>query len=381
MRVNGRWAALAATLLAACGLAGAAGRDTMLVYIGTYTRGESKGIYVARFDPASGALELTGQTAELRNPSFLARHPNHRFLYACSEIGGFEGTRGGAVAAFAIGADGGLTLLGQQPTHGAAPCHLVADATGQVVLAANYSAGNVAVLPIQADGSLAPASQVIQHEGKGPNAQRQEGPHAHSVTLSADNRFAFVCDLGLDKVLGYRLDPAAATLTPNDPPFAATHPGAGPRHFAFHPSGRFAWAINELDSTITGFAYDAERGALTELEHLSTLPEGWTGTTHCADVHVHPNGKFVYGSNRGHDSLVIFAVDEATGKLSLVGHESTRGKIPRNFALDPSGRWLIAANQDSDNLVVFAVDPATGRLTATGGEVSVPAPVCVLFAP
>lgn len=354
---------------------------TMRVYIGTYSQRDSRGIYIAEFDPAGGALTLTGETAELTNPSFLALHPSGRWLYSVSEIGNFNGTRGGAVAALAVGAGGALTLLGQQPTHGGAPCHLTVDPTGAVLLTANYSGGNVAVHPIGDDGSLAAPSCVVQHEGKSVNPQRQEGPHAHSINLDVTGRLAFVCDLGLDQVLLYDLDPAAGTLTPHEPPHAVTHAGAGPRHFALHPSGRFAYVINELDSTMTAFAYDAAAGSLSEIHHLSTLPDDYDGRSHCADVHVHPNGRFVYGSNRGHDSLAIYSVDQATGRLTTAGWESTGGRTPRNFALTPDGAWCIAANQEGDNLVVFAVDPATGALSRTGPEVPVPAPVCVLFAP
>jgi 6-phosphogluconolactonase len=251
------------------------------------------------------------------------------------------------------------------------------DQTGQFALVANYSSGSASILPVQEDGSLGEASDFKQHQGFGPNERRQQGPHAHSVTLSPDNRFAFVADLGIDRMMIYQLDLDKGKLIPNDPPWAETYPGAGPRHFAFHPNGRYAYIINELGSSVSAFAYDAARGSLRELQTLSTLPERFKGRNTCADVHISADGKFLYGSNRGHDSIALFSIDSSTGTLAAIGHESTRGKTPRNFGLDPSGSFLLAANQDTNNVVAFSVDQETGLLSPTGHQIEVPAPVCV----
>jgi len=354
----------------------------MRVYIGTYTGAKSKGIYVSQFDPATGKLgpaELAAQTA---NPSFLAVHPKGRFLYAVGETSDFGGKREGTVKAFSIAEQTGrLTLLNQQSSGGAGPCHLAVDNAGKCLLVANYGSGSIAALPIQGDGSLAERSATIQHQGSSVNPQRQAGPHAHFITPDLDNRFALTCDLGLDQVLVYRLDASKAALVANDPPFAAIKPGSGPRHLAFHPSGRFTFLINEMGSTITAFAYDSQGGALKELQTISTLPEDFTGKSTCSEVQVHPSGKFVYGSNRGHDSIAVFAFDIAGRKLTCVEYQSTQGKTPRHFALDPAGQWLLAENQGSDNIVLFRVDAATGRLNPTGQVVEVPAPVCAVCVP
>ncbi len=355
---------------------------SMLVYIGTYTGAKSKGIYVSRFDPATGRLTPPELAAETMSPSFLALRPGGRFLYAVGEATNLGGKRGGAVSAFSLDAKTGkLTLLNHQPSGGAGPCHLAVDQTGKCLLVANYGSGSIAALPIQADGALGEPGAVIQHHGSSVNPQRQAGPHAHFILPDPANRFALTCDLGLDQVLVYRLDPAKAGLVANDPPFAAVKPGAGPRHLAFHPSGRFVFVINEMGSTLTAFAYDAQRGALKELQTLSTLPEGFAGKSTCAEVQVHPSGNFVYGSNRGHDSLAVFGFDPASGKLTCREHQSTQGKNPRHFALDPTTQWLLAENQDSDSIVVFRVDPKTGRLSPAGQSVSVGTPVCAVFVP
>ncbi len=348
------------------------------VYIGTYTRQASKGIYLGQLDLANGRLEAVELAGELTNPSFLAIHPSRPLLYAVGELGDFAGKKAGAVSALSIDPPSGkLTLLNQQPSGGPGPCHVSVDHTGRCVLVANYSGGSVACLPIGEDGRLGKATSFDQHRGAGPNPKRQDGPHAHSIQLDAANRFAFAPDLGLDKVFIYRLDPAEGKLTPNEPAFAAVAPGSGPRHFDFHPNGRYAYVINELGSTITAFRYDPERGVLSTLQTVSTLPEGFQGNNTTADVHVHPSGKFLYGSNRGHDSIAIFAVDAESGKLRLIGHEPTQGKSPRNFGIDPTGTYLLAANQDTANVVVFRIDPASGKLQATGSSAKVAYPVCV----
>jgi 6-phosphogluconolactonase len=248
------------------------------------------------------------------------------------------------------------------------------------VLVANYGGGSVCVLPILDDGQLDGATALVQHEGSSVNPRRQRGPHAHSVNVSPDDRFAFVADLGLDKVMIYRFDVTAGTLAPADPPWASVSPGAGPRHFAFHPGGKFAYVINELQSTVTAFAYDPERGSLDDLQTVSTLPSDFKDNNSTAEVLVHPSGNFLYGSNRGHNSIAVFAIDARTGWLSPVEKESTRGSTPRNFGIDPTGRYLLAANQASDAIVVFRIDKATGALTATGQEIEVPSPVCVRMA-
>ncbi len=355
----------------------------MLVYIGTYTRGESKGIYLYRLNPDTGELGPAGEPVAAVNPSFLVLHPNGRTLYAVTEAGRWQGKPTGAVAAFARdAATGALTPLNQQESHGRSPCHLGVDAAGKCLLVANYGTGTVAVLPIAADGSLRPASHTVQHEGSSAHPKRQRGPHAHSFTIAPDSRFAFAADLGIDKLMIYQLDAEAGRLTPNPAcPHAALAPGAGPRHFAFHPSARYAYVINELDSTVTAFSYDAATGTLRTIQTVSTLPTGYTGTNSCADIHVGASGRWLYGSNRGHDSVAVFAIDSASGQLTPVGHQSTGGKTPRNFAIDPTGTLLLAANQNSDNVVVFKLDPDTGLPAPTGHSIAVPKPVCVKIVP
>lgn len=352
------------------------------VFVGTYTGEKSKGIYRAEFDPSTGKLGEPTLAGEVASPSFLAIHPTGQYLYSVSEISGFDGKKGGAVAAFALDPkSGSLRLLDKESTIGDGPCHLVVDATGKTVLVANYGGGSVAALPIGPDGKLDPASSFIQHTGSSVNPNRQKEPHAHSINVDKANRYAFAADLGLDKILVYKLDPSQGTLTPNDPPAAALKPGSGPRHFAFHPSGKYAYAINELTSTMTAFEYEPETGKLSEIQTISCLPAGFEGTSYTAEVQVHPSGKFVYGSNRGHDSLVIYKVDPSTGRLAVVGHASTQGKNPRNFTVDPTGQYILAANQETDNIVVFKVDPSTGELTPTGQQISVGKPVCIRFLP
>ncbi len=344
------------------------------VYIGTYTGGDSRGIYVCELDSADGSLSEPRLAGEVKNPSFLALHPGGKHLYAVSEVGGT-----GAVVAFAIDAKtGGLHELNHQPTGGAGPCHVVVDKQGRNVLVANYGGGSVAAIPIGEGGRLDKPTSVIQHHGSSVNKERQSEPHAHSINLDAANRFAFAADLGLDKVLVYRFDSAKGTLAPNDPPSASVAAGSGPRHFAFHPSGRFAYVINEMASTVTALAYDAEQGKLSEIHTLSTLPSEVPGNS-TAEVQVHPSGKFVYGSNRGHNSLAIFKVNADSGRLTAAGHQSTGGKTPRNFGIEPTGRYILAANQDSGSVVVLRVNQETGALTPTGASVKVGAPVCVKF--
>jgi 6-phosphogluconolactonase len=377
---------IAAFLLTVAGsgvAAQAASNNEFLVYIGTYTGAKSKGIYVSRLDTSTGKLSSPELAAETVSPSFLAIHPNRRFLYAVGEIGNFGGKKSGAVSSFSIDpATGKLALLNQQASGGDGPCHLVVDSTGKNVLVANYGGGSISALPIKADGSLAESTAFIQHQGSGATP-RQSAPHAHSINLDSGNRFAAVADLGLDKVLIYRFDPAKGTLTPNDPPSASVKPGAGPRHFAFHPKSAHAYVINEIQCTMTAFSYDPQRGELKEIQTISTLPPQETVKSgySTAEVQVHPSGKFLYGSNRGHDTIVAYAIDEKTGRLTYVENESTQGKTPRNFGIDPTGTFLLAENQGSGTIVVFRIDPATGQLNATGNSIEVPSPVCVKFVP
>ncbi len=351
-----------------------------LVFVGTYTGGKSQGIYAFRFHAGSGEVSPLGLAAEAKNPSFLDTDPTGRFLYAVGEQGEFRGVKTGAVSAFAVERETGkLRLLNQVSSGGEGPCHVAVDRTGRWVFVANYGGGSMAMLPVRPDGHLGEPAALFQHQGSSVHPQRQQRPHAHGVTLSPDQRFLFVPDLGLDKVMAYRFAAAAGTLQPAPIPFAALPPGAGPRHFTFHPGGLFAFAINELNSTVTSFAYDAERGSLSQLKSVSTLPRDFTGPNTTAEIEVHPNGRFLYASNRGHDSLVVFEVTPRTGALRAAGHGPTGGKTPRNFALEPGGRWLWAANQGSDNIVLFRVNPETGKLTPSGTVLEVGSPVCVEF--
>jgi len=351
--------------------------ETCLVYIGTYTRAQSKGIYMCRLNTATGTLTSPVLAVAAANPSFLALHPNHRLLYAVGET---SGSSTGVVNAFAIdGTTGTLTLLNQQASAGRGPCHLAMDKTGVCVLVANYGSGSVAALPINADGSLGPPTTSIQHQGSSVDPKRQEKPHAHGIGFDLAGHRAFCADLGLDKILIYQFDQSKAAITPNDPPFGSVKPGAGVRHFVFHPNGRRLYAINEMQSTVTAFDYNPQRGALTEFQTISTLPDIFTGPNTAAEIAVHPSGRFLYASNRGHNSIAVFAIDDATGRLTLVDHQSTLGKTPRMFAIDPTGEFLLAANQDSNTVVVFRIDLNTGRLTPTGQSVEISSPTCVTF--
>lgn len=349
----------------------------LLVYVGTYTKTTSKGVYVGRFDTETGKLGEPVLATEAVNPSFLALSPDRRFLYAVSEGAGmtFNGKPSGMVNAYAIHPGTGiLKLINSAASGGRGPCHLTVSPDGKAVLVANYSEGTVALLPVQSDGGVGEPVSVDQHTGKSVHPSRQKAPYAHSINTTADGRFAFAADLGTDKIYTYRID--AGLLSPVST--VALDPGSGPRHLALSADNRRAYVINELSNTITTFALDAQTGALSALQTVSTLPAGFTaGTT--AEVVVHPGGRFVYGSNRGHDSIAMFKVDPAAGKLTPVEHVSTQGRTPRNFSISPDGRWLIAANQDGDSLVVYAVDPATGKLAPTGQTIVLGSPVCVRF--
>ncbi len=342
------------------------------VYVGTYG---TEGIHCLRLDMATGKLTKATEPTPIKNPSFLAIHPNQNFLYAVGE------GAGPGVTAFKIEADGKLTQLNQQTSGGSGPCHIVVDTAGRNVLVANYGGGSIGSIPIGPDGKLKKPASQIQHKGSSVHPRRQKEPHAHSINLDAANRFAFVADLGLDKVMVYKFDAATGKLSPNAPPFAKVKPGGGPRHFAFHPSGKFAYTNNELTSAITVFHYDAAKGSLAETQMITTLPKGYAGRNSTAEIRVHPSGKFLYCSNRGHDSIAAYAIDQATGKLTFLEHESVQGKTPRNFNLDPTGTYLLAANQNSGDIVVFKIDPTTGKLSPTGHRIQVAKPVCLRMMP
>jgi 6-phosphogluconolactonase len=351
----------------------------LLVYAGTYTGGKSEGIYVFRFDPATGKAGAPELAAKSENPSFLALHPGGRLLYAVNEVGRFEGQPSGAVSGFSIDrATGKLALLNQKPSGGAGPCHIAVDRTGKIVLAANYGGGSAIALRIEADGRLGAATATVRPEETAADGKKVEA-RGHWVDVDRENRFALIAFLGLERLSVHRFDAAGGTLAPNDPPFASLRAGSGPRHAAFHPGGRFVHVINETSCTMTAFSYDGAKGVLEEIETVSTLPverrRGWS----TAEVAVHPSGKFLYGSNRGHDSIAVFAIDQESGRLTAVEHEPSGGKTPRSFGIDPTGAFLLAANQGSDTIVVLRIDPATGRLEATSEVIQVAAPVCVVF--
>ena len=350
-------------------------------FVGTYTsKTDSKGIYSFHFDSGNGQLTAMAVAATTQDPSFLTVAPNEKYLYAVNELGEFDGKKSGAVTSYSLNPKSGkLSQLNKVPSGGADPCYVSFDGAGKYLLVANYSGGSVSTFPVASDGHMEPASAFVQHSGSGPNKERQEGPHAHFIASSGDNRFVFVVDLGLDEVVVYHFDPASGSLIPNHPPFAKLAPGAGPRHLAFHPNGKFAYVLSEVNSTVTAFAYDAQNGSFSTLQTLSTIPKDFKGRNDTAEIVVHPSGKFLYASNRGHDSIVEFAIDPVRGTLTLAGDFSTQGKEPRNFALDPTGKFLLAANQESNNIVVFRIDQSTGALTATGQIAQVPAPVDIVF--
>ena len=353
-----------------------------LVYLGTYTGGESKGIYRSTLDETTGELSDPVLAAELENPSFLVVSPDQNYLFAVSENGNFKGEEGGGVSSFAIGEDGGLTLINQVNSGGGAPCHISIDPEGKCLLVANYMGGSTSSYQITGDGKIVlPAAEgFIQHEGQGAQLPRQASPHAHSVNVDPSGKRAYVADLGLDKVLIYKLDAAAGTIAPNDPPFLKLPDATGPRHFSFHPSGKWAYTNLEMSLQVAALSHDPETGALNVLEIESTVPEG-TGRkgNSTAECLVHPTGKWVYVSNRGHNTIAAFAIDQKTGKLDFIERESTKGKTPRNFGIDPSGRFLIAGNQDSDTVTVLKINQDTGSLDPIGHQIKVPAAVCIRF--
>ncbi len=350
----------------------------MLLFIGTYANAEDDSIFIYQMDRLTGNLDFSGSIKGIENPSYLAISPDHQFLYAVNEVTGFQGQAWGTVSSLAIDLKARtLKFLNKKSTNGAHPCYITVDNQGRFVLVANYTGGNVAVLPVENDGQLGDATSVMQHQGSSINPQRQAGPHAHSIILTSDNRLALAADLGIDKIMIYQFDSKNGKLTPNSPDLAPAKPGAGPRHLAIHPNNQFLYAINELDSTITSYSFSIASGKFQPLQTVSTLPTDFKLANSGADIHISPDGKFLYGSNRGHDSIAIFKIDESSGTLESVGHESTQGKKPRNFVIDPTGKFLLVANQDSNNVVVFRRAENTGKLKATGSTIQVPKPVCL----
>jgi len=342
-----------------------------LVFIGS----GKKNIEAFRFNLESGALTKIGLAAEIQHPSFLSISPNHKFLYAISE-GGSEATS--SISAYALDAAAGkLTFLNKQPAGGAGPCYVEVDPSGKTALIANYGSGSFAAFPLGENGEVQPISAFIQDQGSSVNRARQQGPHGHCLVAGPGGHFVFGCDLGLDKVMIFKFSPDKGKLVANEPAFAQLKPGAGPRHIAFHPDAKWAYVINEMGSTITAFGFDGSAGTLGEIQTISTLPEGFSGQSTCAEVAVHPLGKFVYGSNRGDDSIAVFACDAASGRLTFIERVPTGGKTPRQFEIDPTGRYLLAGNQDSNTVAVFRIDTATGRLQPTGSKVESDNPMCV----
>jgi 6-phosphogluconolactonase len=348
----------------------------MYVYFGTHSSGPGIGFSVAHFDTDTGVLTKPRFLTEAVEPAFFVIHPDGRHLYTCN-----SGSPGGVSAYEIERATGQLTLLNKVPAGGGDPSYLCLDRTGRYVLFANYDGGNIAVLALKPDGSLGGRTAFVQHTGRSVDPRRQTHAYAHSIIVDPTNRFALVADLGVDRLFVYRFDEKTGSLQPNDPPFATIRPGSGPRHVKFHPNGRWVYLISEMGCTVTAFHWDSAHGALQEFQTISTLPADFKGISNCAEIEIHPNGRFLYGSNRGHDSLAVFTIDPDTGRLAPLEHVSTQGKTPRNFAFDPTGKWIICTNHGSDNAVVFRVDEATGRLTPAGQPVSVPSPFCERFLP
>ncbi len=369
-----------ATVLAAVLLFSTAGKNSraadMFVYFGTHRSGTNIGFSLAHFDTDTGVLTKPEFLIESPAPAYFVIHPDGRHLYTCN-----SGSPG-SVSAYEIEPHtGALKFLNRVPAGGTDTSYVSLDQTGHYVLAANYSGGNIAVFAIKPDGSLGDRTAFVQHTGHSVNPQRQTHAYAHSIIVDPSNRFALVCDLGLDKVFVYRFNAQDGSLTTNDPPFSTVTPGSGPRHAKFHPNGRWVYVISEIASTVTAFNWDSTNGALTEFQTISALPDDFKGTNTSAEIMIHPNGKFLYASNRGDNSLAVFSIDQTTGRLTPVEHVPTVGKTPRNFAFDPTGRWILCSNQDSNFVVVFRVDENTGKLTQTGDPVSVPYPFCERFLP
>lgn len=361
---------------------GAVLADECFVYVGTYTGQESEGIHVFRFDPATGDSGPIALAAVTDHPSFLAIDPTGRFLYAVNELETFRGEPSGTVSVFELDRGSGkLKPIQRVSSLGAGPAYVSLDRSGRFLMVANYNGGNCAVFPVGKDGRLKPRSAFVQDAGSSVNRERQAGPHTHAIQATRDNRFVLVADLGIDQVLLYRFDERDGTLTPGSPAFVKAEPGSGPRQVAEAPSGKFVYVLNELSSTVTVCAFEPASGALREKQTVSTLPEPFTGTNTAAEIEVEARGRFLYVSNRGDDSLVVFGIDPDSGELKVLERVPCGGRTPRHFALDPTGRWLMVANQDTNDIHLFRIDPVSGRLTATSGAWKVPRPVCVSFAP
>ena len=369
------------TTLIALGLATTLGQASAaptraLVCFGSYSTPDKDSVHLFQLNLQDGSLKKLNAVDGLTNPSFLKIHPNGKYLYTVNEVSTFDGKKSGGVTAFALDVKGGkLNKINQQPSGDTGPCHLTVDATGKYVLVAHYGGGSTSVLPIKKDGSVGTLVSQIKHKGSSVHS-RQKAPHAHSVHVGPNNKFAFAPDLGIDKVLVFSFDEKTGAIAETKFDGAKLEPGSGPRHFGFHPDGKFAYVINELKQTVTAFRYNAKRGRLRTLQTLSSVPHPVKGNS-TAEVLVHPTGQFLYGSNRGHNSIAMFRINEKNGKLTAIGHESTRGSTPRNFGIDPTGQFLLAANQQSDNVVVFRINQDTGKLKFTGNEIKLSKPVCV----
>ncbi len=357
-----------------------ANAEDLLVFISAFAAGDEGAIHACRLDTDTGQLEPMHRTTDVEHPFFLAISPDQRSLYSI-HAPTFGGKEPEQIAAYEIeGRTGRLKLLNRQSTLGMASCYLDVDATGKVVLVANYATGSVASLPIRSDGSLDKATSFLQHTGSSVNPARQKEPHAHSIVISPDNRYAYAADLGIDQILGYRLDPTTAKLAPNRQPNVRTSPGAGPRHLTFHPNGQYLYVIHELENAVTRFDWIAKSGMLIEKETISTLPADWSGTSHCADLKITPNGRFLYGTNRGHDSIAAYAIGN-NGHLTRIGIEPSLGAGPQNLAITPDGKLLLCANMPGNNVALFTIDPATGRLKPAGKSLAMPKPSCIMLLP
>lgn len=356
--------------------------DEMFVYFGSHRSGRGIGFSLARFNTETGVLTNPEFLLEAAAPAFFVIHPDGKHLYTSNSIDIYEGKQEGTITSYEIDpATAKLKLLNVKPAGGSDPSYISLDKTGKFALDANYRGGNICVYAILPDGSFGERTAFVQHTGSSIHPQRQTRPYAHAIITDPGNRFALVPDLGVDKVFIYRFDEKTGSLTPNDPPHAAVKPGSGPRHVRFHPNGKWVYVINEIGSTVNVFEWYGQKGSLTETQSVSTLPADFAGTSTCAELEVHPHGKFVYATNRGHDSVAVFSIDQASGKLSPIQHIPSAGRTPRNFAFDPTAKWIVLTNHGSDNAVVFAVDPETGRLSQKGDPISVPYPFCQRFLP
>jgi len=359
----------------ALGQASAAPAKALVCFV-SRSPADKESVLLYQLSLKDGSLKKLSAVSGIIGPSFLKIHPSGKFLYTVNEVATFDGKRSGGVTAFALDVQGGkLTRLNQQPSGDTGPCHLTVDATGKFLLVAHYGGGSTSVLPINDDGSVGAVVSRIKHNGSSVTP-RQKAPHAHSIHVGPNNKFAFAPDLGIDKVLVFSFDEKTGTIAETKFGGAKLEPGSGPRHFGFHPSGKFAYVINELKQTVTAFRYRAKRGQLKTLQTISTVPHAVEGNS-TAEVLVHPSGRFLYGSNRGHNSIAMFRIDEKSGKLTALGHEPTRGSTPRNFGIDPTGQFLLAANQQTDNVAVFRINQDTGKLKFTGNKIQLSKPVCV----